>query len=115
MPDSGRAGRREAMMVVGAVGVMLTAWIDIRDEGLYHADTVLIHGSRKERAEKRAYTISSVGTGLWDVRRPGGATHRVSAWMWNGILRAGCDCYDFTAYGAARYRACQHIWAVWLT
>lgn len=103
------------MWIVGAVGVMTLYWIDIGDEGLYHEERVLLHDSRRERAEKRAYTISSEGRGEWDVRRPGGATHRVGACMYYGILAASCDCYDFETYGAARYRACQHIWAVWLT
>jgi hypothetical protein len=103
------------MMIVGAVGVMQLYWIDEDDEGSYHYDTVLLHHSRKYAAERRQYNISAVGTSVWDVRRIGGATHRVIAYRCGGILAAWCDCYDFVTYGAARNRACQHIWKVVLT
>jgi len=90
-------------------------WINESDIGMYHEDRILLHDSRKEAAEKRQYTVAYLGGGAYEVRRPGGATHRVELCRWYGYLFGGCDCYDFSTYGFSRNRACQHIWAAVLT
>lgn len=89
-------------------------WIDEYDEGRYHEDTVLRYESRKHAAERRQYTVTDLGGHYYDVRRPGGASHRVFICRWYGIPVAGCDCYDFETYGGGFNRACQHIWVVML-
>jgi len=89
-------------------------WIKESDIGMYHEDRVMPYDSRKEAAEKRQYTVTVLGGGVWEVRRPGGATHRVELCWWYGFLIGGCDCYDFSTYGGGFNRACQHIWVVLL-
>ena len=113
-PERGHSGRREAMRIGGAVGVMIPCFIDEWDEGWYHEDRILMYDSRKQAAEKRQYTITDLGNNQYDVRRPGGVAHRVTICRRFGIPFAGCDCYDFSTYGSGFNRACQHIWVVML-